>query len=197
MRCPSCLSASVFYDGVRGEFVCTRCGLVVYDRVLEAGPQFFLRQMEGTSHVDSTSGEDFTLHDFGLGTTFGRSFEASPAQRARLRRLRVVHQRSRVSGWTERTLRHGFMEIDRICEDLGISKGIKAEACFIYRKARARGLLAGRQSWLVAAVAVYLALRRRGVARTEREMVEVIMRRYGEQKNIQKNFRKIAKTIAG
>ncbi|MEM3519538.1 MAG: transcription initiation factor IIB family protein [Candidatus Hadarchaeales archaeon] len=197
MRCPSCLSASVFYDDIRGEFVCTRCGLVIYDRVLEAGPQYFTRQIEGTSHIDSSSGEDFTFHDFGLGTTFGLSFEASPALRARLRRLKVVHERSRVSGWTERSLRDGFMEIDRLCEDLGVSKGVKAEACYIYRRAKAKNLLTGRQCWMIGAAAIYLALRGRGIARTEREMVETIVGRYGgDVGKIRKNFRNVTKIIS-
>lgn len=197
MLCPSCASRSVFYDESRGEFVCTRCGLVVYDRVLEAGPPYFSRQVEGTTSIDSTSGTDLTVHDMGLGTTFGVLFEASPAQRARLRRMRKIQRRMRVQSWTERTLRDGLMEIDKLCEDLGISKGMKAEACYLYRRARAGGLLAGRQSWLVAAAVVFLGLRRRGVARAEREIIEVVERRYGGRSGkIAKNFRKTVRVIA-
>lgn len=49
MRCPSCGSSAVLYDTLRGEHICTRCGLVLMERSLEPEPEWRRRPGENWS----------------------------------------------------------------------------------------------------------------------------------------------------
>ncbi len=196
MRCYSCNSESVFYDHYRGEFSCTRCGLVIFDRVLEARPEWRSKVGESQERADVGSGIDYTLHDLGMGSSFSLPNDVSPANRARLRRMRELQKRSRTIGWHERSLREAMIELDKICEDLSIPKGIKTEASIIYRRAKSKGLTSGRNLSQVLAAAIFLSCRLRGIARTEGEVANSIAVRYGfESQKCEKTIRKIVKLL--
>lgn len=196
MRCHSCNSGAVFHDSNRGEFVCTSCGLVILDRILVSGPEWRTKGGEGPERADVSSGVDFTLHDLGMGTDFRASTNASPVLRARLRRMKNLQKRSRAGSWQERSLREALIELDKICEDMSIPKGIKTEACVVYRKAKSKGLTAGRNFRQVLGAVIFLTCRMRGIPRTENEVAEVFFGRYGFEKNkFLKNIRKISRIL--
>ena len=138
MHCPLCSSSAVFYDGIRGEQVCTRCGFVILERQYELAPEWRRRPGEELERADMSSGIDVSQHDFGLGTKFGVSGDLPPSERARLRRMRVLQQRSRVMDWQDRSLREALIDLDKLCEDLSLPKGVKAEISMLYRRARAK-----------------------------------------------------------
>ncbi len=196
MRCYSCNSESVFYDHYRGEFSCTRCGLVIFDRALESGPEWRTKVGESGERADVGSGIDYTLHDLGMGSSFNLPNDVSPANRARLRRMREIQKRSKTIGWQERSLREAMIELDKICEDLSIPKGIKTEASMIYRRAKSKGLTGGRNMSQVLAAAIFLSCRLRGIARTEGEVSDSIAARYGfESKKCERTIRRIVRAL--
>lgn len=183
MRCPSCSSSAVLHDQIRGECICTRCGLVVVERLLEPGPEWREKPGEELGRADVSARVDITLHDFGLGSRFGLPDDLPPSWRARLRRMQLWQRRSRVSTWGERSLREGLIEIDKLCEDLTIPKGVKAEISYLYRKARARRLVAGRETIQVLAALTFITCRSRRLPKTEGEVVRVLSARSGLGKN--------------
>jgi len=173
MRCPSCISSAVIYDQLRGEYICTRCGLIVVERMPILKPEWRSKPgEEKIARAEMTSGLDIAQHDFGLGSKFDVYGEFSPKRRAELLRLRKVQQRSRARSYAERSLRDGLIEIDKLCERLMLPKSIRMEASALYRKAKAEKLTAGRATWSVLAALIFITCRRAGLPRTEREITK-------------------------
>ncbi len=178
MHCPLCSSSAVLYDGVRGEQVCTRCGFVILERQYELAPEWRRRPGEELERADMSSGTDVALHDFGLGTKFGFSSDLAPSARARLRRMQVLQQRSRVMDWQDRSLREALIDLDKLCEDLSLPKGVKAETSMLYRRARSKGLTAGRSAYQVLAALILVTCRLRGIPKTDDEISRVVAVRF-------------------
>ncbi len=184
MKCPSCGSSAVLYDQLRGEQICTRCGLVIVERLPEPGPEWRPRPSEEVGRADVTAGVDVTQHDLGLGSKLILSHDLSPSWRARLRRMQLWQRRSRASTWGERSLREALIELDKLCGDLGLSKEIRAEVSLLYRKARAARLTFGRGTLSVLTALTFVACRLRGIPRTEGELVRVLKARAGLQERV-------------
>jgi transcription initiation factor TFIIB len=198
MRCPSCGSSAVIYDEMRGEHICTRCGLVVMERSLVLEPSRATRKNDGSSHVDINSGIDFTQHDLGVGSDFGKAVDLCPSWRARLRQLKLWQKRARVKNSGEKNLREVLVQLDFLCEDLSLPKDIKEGVSRLYRKARARHLTTGRGTPQVLAALVFIMCRINGIPRTEEEFVKVLWERWGiREKSAVHAIRKLSKLFAG
>jgi transcription initiation factor TFIIB len=170
--------------------------LVILERVLEPGPEWRRGGGGERERADTNAGVDFTLHDLGIGTRFQIPQDVSPAKRARFRRMHVLQKRSRAGRWHERSLRDALIELDKMCEDLAIPKGVKAEACVLYRRAKAKGLTMGRDSRLMLAAVIFVTCRMRGLPRTEGEVVGAMAGRRGfEGDRDLKNLRRVSKLL--
>jgi len=184
----------VLYDHLRGEQICTRCGLVIVERSFELEPEWRRRPGEELERADVTAGIDVTLHDFGLGSKFGVSEDLPPSWRARLRRMQLWQKRSRASTWGERSLREALIELDKFCEDLALPKGVKAEISTLYRRARAARLTGGRGTHQVLAALTFVTCRLRGLPRTEGEISRMLATRSGlGAREASNNLRRLAK----
>ena len=181
MECPSCGSSAVLQDHLRAESICTRCGLIIVEKMLEAGPEWRYEPGKDTGRADTGAGIDITQHDLGLGTRLGAGGDLSPSWRARLRRLRMWQDRSRASTYEEKSLREALIELDKLCEDFALPKGVKSEISLLYRKVKAGKLALGRNTWQILAALTFITCRSRGIPRTEREVVRVLMRRVDMQ----------------
>jgi transcription initiation factor TFIIB len=182
MRCPTCGSSSVLHDHFRGEIICTRCGLVLLERLLDPGPEWRRGKTEETGRADVGLGSDVTQHDLGLGTTFRVSAELSPGLRASIRRMGRLQSRSRVSSWRDRSLREVLVDLDRMCEMLGIPRGLKAEVSVMYRKLMSRGFTMGRDHITVLAALLFLVCRMRGLPRRCEEISGAAGAGFGKEK---------------
>ncbi|MEM2874639.1 MAG: transcription initiation factor IIB family protein [Candidatus Hadarchaeales archaeon] len=183
MRCPTCGSSSVLHDQVRGEIICTRCGLVILERLLDPGPEWRLKETERSGRADVGSGSDVTLHDLGLGTTFTVPLDVAPSIRASLRRMERLQKRSRATSWRDRSLRDALVDLDKICEMMGVPKGVKTEASVLYRKIMSRGLTVGRDHVLTLSAILFLVFRSRGIPRRCEEIADVVKRGFGTKQS--------------
>ncbi len=194
MHCSQCGSSAVLYDRVRGERICTQCGFVIMERLPEPSFGGEGRPNPRAEGADVTSPVDLTQHDLGLGSKFDVSRGVPPSLRAKLRRLHMWHQRSRVVGWEDRSLREALLELDKLCEDLAISKGIKVETSVRYRQARAKRITAGRDLHQVLGALLFITCRARGLPRTESEIYRAVSRRSTARKKVNlRGFRKMVK----
>ncbi|MEW6592411.1 MAG: TFIIB-type zinc ribbon-containing protein [Candidatus Hadarchaeota archaeon] len=192
MRCPSCSSTSVLHDHNRGEQVCTRCGLVILEKLLEPGPEWRSTPEKPSGRADISSGLDVTRHDLGMGSGFDVPREFSPLQRAKLRRMQALNERSRVRGWEDRSLRYALVELGKICGDLSLPKGVRAEASVNYRRAKAKGMVLGRETSQVLGAVVLLTCRARGLPRGAGEVAKSVSSRYKIQNKVAlRNINKI------
>jgi len=189
VRCPSCGSSRILEDGMRGERICTSCGLVVMERLVHPS-------LPRSEESPAFSELDESLHDLGLGTTFGLGRDLSPAQRAQLRRMRLLQQRSRAVRWHEKSLREVLLQVERMCEDLRLPAEVRREVARLYRRCRKEGLTRGQKSCLVSASLVFAVCRMRGIPRTEGEVARVLVEREGMEKGeAQRGLRRVTKML--
>ena len=176
--CPECGGTVTGSD--RDERVCLDCGLVVDDRVVDAGPEW--RAFDAAERDEkSRVGAPMTnmLHDKGLSTTIG--FDTTDAygntldsgKRRQLNRLRTWNRRSRTEGSQDRNLRHALGEIDRMASALGLPEPVRETASVIYRRALDADLLRGRSIEGMASAALYAAARLERLARSIEELTTV------------------------
>ncbi len=178
-KCPECASKNLVHDYDTGETICGDCGLVLYEQMLDKGPEWrAFTQQEKASRSRVGMPTSYSVHDKGLSTTisqvdrdaFGRKLPLST--RLQMWRLRKWQIRSRVHSSVDRNLAQAMGELDRLCGKVSISPPIKEKAALIYRKALDKGLVRGRSISAIVAASLYAACRKSGFPRTLREIAE-------------------------
>jgi transcription initiation factor TFIIB len=178
-KCPECGSSNLVHDYDTGETVCGDCGLVLYEQMMDKGPEWrAFTQEEKASRSRVGVPTSYSVHDKGLSTAisqvdrdaFGRKLPLST--RLQMWRLRKWQIRSRVHSSVDRNLAQAMAELDRLSDKVYIPPPIKEKAAVTYRKALDKGLVRGRSIAAIAAAALYAACRGSGTARTLREIAE-------------------------
>ena len=178
-KCPECASKNLVHDYDTGETICGDCGLVLYEQMLDKGPEWrAFTQQEKASRSRVGMPTSYSIHDKGLSTTisqvdrdaFGRKLPLST--RLQMWRLRKWQIRSRVHSSTDRNLAQAMAELERLSSKVNISPPIKEKAAVIYRKALDKGLVRGRSINAIAAAALYAACRKSGSPKTLSEIAE-------------------------
>lgn len=172
--CPNCGSTSLFFDPVRSELVCDRCGLVLGTQPVDPGPDWSPFE---ESAARAGPPESVLLADLGLGNTMGaggrdaggRSLSANEA--ARFGRLRRVNQWTRLRG-TERSLTGALTKVNQLASRLALPQDFRERAAVILRKALKADLARGRSMDAIVAGCVYLATRALGAPRSLQEVAQ-------------------------
>jgi len=178
-KCPECGSGNLIHDYDTGETLCGACGLVLYEQMLDKGPEWrAYTQEEKTSRSRVGMPTSYSVHDKGLSTiisqvdrdAFGRNLPL--ATRLQMWRHRKWQIHSRVHSSIDRNLAQAMSELDRLSDKVYIPRPIKEKAAVIYRKALDKGLVRGRSIAAITAAALYAACRGSGTPRTLREIAE-------------------------
>jgi transcription initiation factor TFIIB len=177
--CPECGSKSLVRDYERAEIICTECGLVVDQNLVDTGPEWRAFDSEQIIKRSRTGAPmTYLIHDKGLSTVIDwrdqdSSGRAIPSKnRAQLFRIRRWQQRIRVSNAKERNLAIALTELNKVSSKLSLPKNVRETAAVIYRRAVDKGLIRGRSIDGVAAATVYAACRQCKVPRTLDEIAE-------------------------
>jgi transcription initiation factor TFIIB len=181
-KCPECGNSNLVHDYDTGEKVCSDCGLVITEQMMNKGPEwraFTQEERESRSRVGIPT--SYSVHDKGLSTAigqinrdaFGRKLPLST--RLQMWRLRKWQIRSRVHSSVDRNLAQAMAELDRLSDKVYIPRPIKEKAAIIYRKALDKGLVRGRSIAGIAAASLYAACRITDTPRTLREISEASM----------------------
>lgn len=149
------------------------------ERELKLDPEWRLKPGEELGRADLSLGADVSQHDLGLGSEFWGQRGLSLDWRERLHRLKLWHRRARAVNYGEKSLRETLIDLDKLCEDLNLPKGIKAQASVLIRKAKALKLLGGRSTWGALGALLFTICRERGVPRTELEVSRALALRAG------------------
>jgi transcription initiation factor TFIIB len=178
-KCPECNSSNIIHDYDTGETVCSGCGLVVYEQMMDKGPEWraFTQEEKATrSRVGFPI--SYSRHDKGLSTSiygdrdaYGHKLPLST--KLQMWRLRKWQIRSCVHSSIDRNLAEAMAEIDRLSDKIYIPPSIKEQAAVTYRKALDKNLVRGRSIAAVAAAAIYAACRGSGTPRNLQEIAEV------------------------
>jgi len=175
--CPEC-GSHVRTDYIRGEVVCSECGLVVDEVYIDPGPEW--RAFDAVDFKERTrtgAPSTYMIHDKGLSTfidwrnsDYNGKVLSSKAS-GQFHRLRKMHKRAGASG-DEKRLAYALMQIDSVASSLGLPRNIREEAAFMYRKVSESGGLKGRNIDSIAAAAIYAACKMSGVPRTLDEIAK-------------------------
>jgi len=178
-KCPECASKNLVHDYDSGETICGDCGLVLYEQMMDKGPEWrAFTAEEKTSRSRVGMPTSYSIHDKGLSTAisqvdrdaFGRKLPL--ATRLQMWRLRKWQIRSRVHSSIDRNLAQAMAELERLSSKVSISPPIREKAAVVYRKALDKGLVRGRSINAIAAASLYAACRKSGSPRTLREVAE-------------------------
>ena len=178
-KCPECASKNLVHDYDTGETICGDCGLVLYEQMLDKGPEWrAFTQQEKTSRSRVGAPTSYSIHDKGLSTTisqidrdaFGRKLPLST--RLQMWRLRKWQIRSRVHSSADRNLAQAMGELERLSSKENISPPIREKAALFYRRALDKGLVRGRSINAVAAATLYAACRKSGSPKTLSEIAK-------------------------
>ncbi len=177
--CPECGNTSLISDEARGEIVCSVCGLVLGQRIIDSGPEWrAFSSEEANKKVRVGAPTTLTLHDKGLSTmigwknkdAFGKSI--SPKMKAEVYRLRKWHVRTRTNKSIDRNLAYAMNELDRFSSQLNLSKDLKESAAHIYRKMAIKNLIRGRSIEAMLIASIYLSCRLNSIPKTLDDFLE-------------------------
>jgi len=175
--CSTCKKdQTIITDEVTGEIVCSKCGLVISDKIQDTRQEWrdFLNTEEAKDRRRTGIPTSLALHDRGLYTMIGRGHKDARGQvldasmRSTMGRLRTWDLRTQASA--SRNLGTAFNQLNILKDKLGLPDAIIEKTAYIYRKARERGLGRGRETSAALAAALYLACREEGTPRTLNEI---------------------------
>ena len=200
-KCEICGSNSWDTDSARGETICSECGFVAAENMIDPGAEW-------TNH---SSGEDrsrvgaptsLTISDKGLSTEISRADLTSGAAARHgmngknlreWRRRQRVDQRSKTRDSRSRNL---TIAMQFIRDRGGLPKQIEQEAANLYRHAMKEGIVTGRSIRGVTAACVYIAARQAGIPRR----IDVIAEAFDmvtevEEKELKRTIRLVARKM--
>jgi transcription initiation factor TFIIB len=170
--CPNCGSNNLIMSSSR-ELVCSNCGLVLSDDVIDFGAEWReFSPEERDKRARAGPPSTLTMHDRGLSTTIdwrdvdARGHKLDARRRAEMQRIRKWHNRSRVYQASERNLASAMSELDRLSGQLDLPQRVRQSAALLYRRALEKNLIRGRSIEAIVAACVYAACRFTSFPRT-------------------------------
>src|SRR5271157_4610057 len=179
-KCPRCGKSSMITDDSGSELYCSNCGLVVKEKMVDAGPEwrsFQSDEKDEKSRVGLPT--SVAISDMGLATVIGgenkdasgRSLSGS--MKSTVERMRTWDRRSQAHESADRNLRQAFSELKRFSDKLTVSDAVTERAAYFYRKAFERNLVRGWSITAIIAASLYAACRDCQVPRTLKDIAAV------------------------
>ncbi len=175
LKCPDCGCTEFKEDRVKGEVVCTRCGLVLEDNIIDEAPEWRAFDAEQRNQKARAGAPlTYTKHDMGVSTEIGMGlgelYKVSGKKRAQYYRLRKWHKRLTKS--KDRNLGFALSELNRLISHMSLPKTVHEEVARLYEKAVDKGLVRGRSMESVITALIYIVARKQGTPRTLDEISE-------------------------
>jgi transcription initiation factor TFIIB len=169
-----CSSDSIITDYESGEVICSKCGLVISDKIQESRVAASISA--NTPSANKSVGRSTASSSSGLSTVIGRpNRDASGhilkgAMRYRMERLRKWDLRIKLSESRDGNLKDALNELHSLKDKLGLPETIVEKTTYIYRKAQMKGFVRGRTVPVVLDAALYIACRELGIPKTLKEI---------------------------
>lgn len=184
--CPACGSTKIISDKDTGETVCSECGIVLTETVMDTGPEYrAFNIQEANDRRRTGSGYSYTIYDKGLSTVIKGDRDAKGNRldsetRRRMKRLQRQDNRSKINETHTRNLSIAMAELDRMSSELHLPKNVKEQAAFIYRRSLKEDLIRGRSIDAFVAASLYAACRLLKVPRPLKRVSEASTREHSE-----------------
>jgi transcription initiation factor TFIIB len=195
--CNVCDGSELIHDGVNGETVCTKCGLVRSDDIVDLGPEWRAFTLGESSSRERATPTPYSAFEGGMYTRFreGRDANGSrlpPEQLQKWKRLRRFDFRTKSDDNKVRNLNQATVEAERYTDRLHLPRGIKDKALFIYRRALKEDLIRGRTISDFVTAAIYAACRESKVPQSLANVSEVSGR---SVKDISRTYRLLVRSL--
>ena len=163
--------AALIEDHRAGDQICSECGLVVGDRVIDVGSEWrtFSSEKGGEDKSRVGGAENTLLGSSDLSTIIGpgtgkASFDSSGT---------ALYSNRRTVAASDRTLLNGFRTISEMADRINLPMSITDRANNLFKMVRDGNNAKGRANDAIAAACLYIACRQEGVPRTFKEIVAV------------------------
>ena len=172
--CPECGSNDLQNDAVRSELVCSTCGLVISESMVDTGREWRSFSDDSSNDKERVGAPlSLTKHDGGLSTKIGTLTDLNKLPNGHMR-----NQYLRLSKWQSRfatpsknlALRNGLTEINRAVSFLNLPRIVEEQAAYLYRKFIRECRIRGRSSECVLAGVLYAACKQNRCAVTLEEL---------------------------
>jgi transcription initiation factor TFIIB len=190
LQCKYHPDAELIEDHHAGDIVCSDCGLVVGDRVIDVGSEWRTFNNEKDSKDNSRVGaSENTLLDGGdLSTTISMGTGSASFDE----NGRPLYSNRRQMSNSDRVLLMAFQEIRQMSDRLNLPNIISDHANVIFKQVHVSKALKGRNNDAIASACLYIACRQEGVPRTFKEICAVSK---VSKKEIGRVFKLILKTL--
>ena len=199
--CQVCGGSTWDTDEIRGETICSRCGFVASENMIDPGAEW-INHSDGNDRSRVGAPSTLTLSDKGLSTEIRRTdLTAVSAKKHGLtgkalrdwRRRQRIDQRSKTRDSRSRNLSIAMQFI----RDRGdLTPQIEQEAASLYRNSVERGLVTGRSIRGVAAACVYIAAREAKLPRRIDDIAKSFdMTKEVEIKELKRTIRLVARNL--
>ncbi len=193
-RCPECNSLNLTYDEQRGELICSDCGLVIEEKMVDTGQEGHGQFDKGEKKGRGGAPLSMQKFDKGLTTNVGEISDIYKLEAGQTRKfLRLKKWQERVSTSIERNLRLAMSELRRVASFLNLPTVVRDESSRIYNFVLQRGLVRGRSMESVIAACIYAACRSYSIPRT---LDEIANASDVERKEIGRTYRFITRKLA-
>jgi len=175
---PSCDQSAVITDFETGEIICSKCGLVLSERVEDSGPEWHSFSDDKTNRRRTGDGTSLAKHDQGLSTIISPTNKdasgkpLSSSMKKTLNQLRMLDMRSKTQAHDGRNLITAFSELNKLKDKLALSNTVVERAAYIYRKVVEINLVRGRTISGMIAAALYAACRDTETSRTLKDVAQ-------------------------
>ena len=171
-RCPSCGDRKMVTDQNTGELFCSKCGLVVTDKIVDTGAEWRSFSSDEGNKARTGAGTSLTMHDRGLSTVIGAANKDATGKplsagiKSSIERLRTWDSRSQAHSSADRNLRQALNEMGKLKDKLALTDAVVEKAAYIYRKAMEKKLVRGRSIQGLVAACLYASCRNTETPRT-------------------------------
>ena len=179
-ECQNCGSNDLLTDKTRGEMICSRCGLVIEDRMIDQGSEW--RAYNQTEFEKRARNEVLSYSLTNDLSTYisGENKDASGQnisyeKQSQFFRLRKWQMRYKSQNSKDRNLKSANIELDRLCSQLQVPGNVKETAGQIYKKSFTTGALKGFPINSMIAASVYAAARVRRIPRPLEEVSDATL----------------------
>ena len=159
-------------DQNTGELCCSRCGLVITDKIVDTGAEWRSFSNDEGNKARTGAGTSLTMHDRGLSTVIGAANKdatgkpLSAGVKSSIERLRTWDSRSQAHSSADRNLRQALNEMGKLKDKLALTDAVIEKAAYIYRKAMEKKLVRGRSIQGLVAACLYASCRNTETPRT-------------------------------
>lgn len=153
MNCPNCSSENIRYDYERGQYICSNCGYVIEDNVIDSGPEWRAYNYEDRI-VKERTGSPLTLkvHDQGLTTKIGYG---KVKDKVKLLKMQRLQNKLRVSSKDKKLVTY-LSVLNNEAAKLALPEYVKETSALILRKLIETGLARRIEMYtLIAAILYY------------------------------------------